>query len=119
MRPILLVGFLALGLSLVPFTNTPMTLGMAALVVGVGNGLGSGINMTMGADFSPPNQRGEFLGVWRLMGDTGSFGGPILMGAIAEMFVLSTAFLLAGIVGFAGIVIIQMTVKETLVKRSP
>ena len=39
-----------------------------ALLLGFGNGLGSGIVMTLGADFAPARGRAEFLGVWRLVG---------------------------------------------------
>ncbi len=110
--------FLALGLTLIPFTNSSLTLALAAAVVGFGNGLGSGINMTLGADFSPEGKRAEFLGVWRLIGDAGSFGGPLLMGAIAELFVLSTAFSLAALIGGLGISIMYFAVREPLAKRS-
>lgn len=106
--------FLALGLTLVPFTQHAMSLGLAAMVVGFGNGLGSGINMTLGADFSPDGKRAEFLGVWRLIGDAGSFGGPLLLGAITQALVLSTAFSLAAIIGGLGIAIIWTAVKEPL-----
>jgi MFS family permease len=105
--------FLAAGLTLVPFTASSLGLIGAAMVVGLGNGLGSGINMTLGADFSPVKGRGEFLGVWRLIGDTGSFGGPILMGAIAQAFLLSSAFALAAVIGLMGIALIHFGVRET------
>ncbi len=110
------LGFLSLGMILIPFTTGFATLVVAALVIGLGNGLGSGINMTLGADFAPPDQRGEFLGVWRLMGDSGSFAGPMLMGYIANTFLLSMAFNVTAAIGVLGMVIIVFFVKETLVK---
>jgi MFS family permease len=108
---------LSLGLLLVPFTTGFMTLVFAAMFIGLGNGLGSGINMTLGADFAPPHQRGEFLGVWRLMGDSGSFAGPIFMGYIASSFVLATAFTVTASLGLVGILMMVFFVRETLVKR--
>ncbi len=70
--------------------------------------------MTLGADFAPPKERGEFLGVWRLMGDSGSFAGPILMGYVANTFVLATAFSVTAGLGMMGILIMTLLVSETL-----
>ena len=111
------ISILSLGLLLVPFTTGFTTLVLAAMFIGLGNGLGSGINMTLGADFAPPHQRGEFLGVWRLMGDSGSFAGPIFMGYIASSFALAAAFTVTASLGLVGILMMVFFVKETLVKR--
>jgi MFS family permease len=111
------LGILALGLFLVPLSYDFITLAMASMVAGFGNGLGSGINMTLGADFAPKNERGEFLGVWRLVGDVGAFTGPIVMGYIANTFVLATAFSFSAGLGIVGVFIMAVFVKETLVKH--
>ncbi|MEX0942555.1 MAG: MFS transporter [Pseudomonadales bacterium] len=113
------LAILSLGVLLVPSTDTFLTLMFVAMLAGIGNGLGSGINMTLGADFAPASERGEFLGVWRLMGDSGSFAGPILMGYIANTFVLGTAFTVTAGVGFMGVAIIVLLVTETLEKHNP
>jgi len=107
---------LSSGLILVPFTDTFLSLLFAAMLAGMGNGLGSGINMTFGADFAPERERGEFLGVWRLMSDSGSFAGPMAMGYVAETLVLSTAFTLTALLGLAGAAIMVLFVRETLIK---
>ncbi|MGH2609196.1 MAG: MFS transporter, partial [Tepidiformaceae bacterium] len=78
--PCLLV--MSLGMLAIPATANFAGLLLAGLVTGVGNGLGSGINMTLGADFSPALRRGEFLGVWRLITDVGTAGGPLVVGAL-------------------------------------
>ncbi|MCZ6501180.1 MAG: MFS transporter [Gammaproteobacteria bacterium] len=109
---------LSFGIFLVPYTTNFSTLVLVAMVVGLGNGLGSGINMTLGADFAPPHERGEFLGVWRLMGDSGSFAGPLFMGYIANTFLLATALSVTASLGLIGILMMAVFVKETLVKRS-
>ena len=109
---------LSLGIFLVPLTTDFSSLALAAMVAGLGNGLGSGINMTLGADFAPPHERGEFLGVWRLMGDSGSFAGPLFMGYIANSFLLATALTVTASLGLIGIFMVTVFVKETLVKRS-
>lgn len=111
------LGLLSLGMLCVPLTQGFAALAGAAMLAGLGNGLGSGINMTLGADFAPPRERAQFLGVWRLMGDSGSFGGPILMGYIANTFVLASTFTVTAGLGLAGVLIIVLLVQETLEKR--
>ncbi|MFP6808859.1 MAG: MFS transporter [Pseudomonadales bacterium] len=111
------LALLSLGLFLVPLTSSFSSLAMVAMLVGLGNGLGSGINMTLGADFAPPHERGEFLGVWRLMGDSGSFAGPMFMGYIANSFLLSMALTVTAGLGLIGLFIMLFFVEETLVKR--
>jgi MFS family permease len=67
---------LALGLAAVPFTPGPVSLGIVAGLLGLGNGIGSGLIMTLGADLSPAHGRAHFLGIWRLINDLGSTAGP-------------------------------------------
>ncbi len=105
---------LSLGMLAVPFADSFLTLTVAAMLAGLGNGLGSGINMTLGADFAPSNARGEFLGVWRLMGDSGSFAGPMLMGYVASTVALSGALFVTAGLGACGVAIIVLFVRETL-----
>jgi MFS family permease len=108
----------ALGMALVPFTAGFGTLLLATSVIGLGNGLGSGTMMTLGADLAPPESRGEFLGVWRLIGDAGSTGGPVVVGAVADLLGLSLAtFTIAG-VGLLAAAMLGTLVPETLQRRS-
>ncbi len=111
------MALLAAGLLAASFTTTFTGLLIAALLTGVGNGLGSGINATFGADLAPAGERGEFLGVWRLMGDSGSLAGPMLFGAAASAFTLASAFHLAIVAGAAGIVVLVLTVDEPLKRK--
>lgn len=112
------LGLLSLGIVLVPLTDSFPTLLLAAVLAGTGNGLGSGINMTLGADFAPPSERGEFLGVWRLISDSGSFAGPMLMGYVTNAFMLATAFSVTAGLGVIGILIMTFFVNETRVRHS-
>ncbi|MCB0084457.1 MAG: MFS transporter, partial [Caldilineaceae bacterium] len=73
-----------IGMALIPFTAGFSTLLGAAALMGFGNGLGSGTMMTLGADLAPRQSMGEFLGIWRLVGDVGQTGGPIITGSIAD-----------------------------------
>jgi MFS family permease len=93
---------LALGFLLVPLTSTFWTLTLAGLVMGFGNGMGSGIVMTLGADFSPAIGRASFLGVWRLVSDAGQAGGPLLAAGITAVAGLGPASLVVGLLGLGG-----------------
>ena len=92
-----------MGMAFVPLTTGAVALGVVAFLMGMGNGIGSGTMMTLGADLSPPDARGEFLGMWRLIGDVGSMGGPILVGAAAQALTLGVApfFVMASGIGAA------------------
>ena len=70
---------------LTPFTHSAPTLLLASLLIGFGNGIGSGMIMTLGADYSPLVGRAHFLGLWRLMSDIGSTGGPALLSAVTAL----------------------------------
>ena len=71
-------------------------------IIAIGNGLGSGIVMTLGADAAPEDGRSQFLGAWRLCGDIGNTGGPLLVSAVAAVAPLATACLVVGLLGLAG-----------------
>ena len=109
----------ALGMALIPFTTTFGTLLFAAMLIGIGNGLGAGSMMTLGSDLSPTRSRGEFLGVWRLIGDIGHTGAPLVVGTIAELLVLSSAVWVIAASGLAAASIFLFFVPETLNRKSP
>jgi MFS family permease len=86
-------------LVLVPLTSAFATLVLAALLLGFGNGIGSGMIMTIGADNAPPIGRPAFLGIWRLLSDTGTCGGPVLLSALTGVAGLATAVVGNGLLG--------------------
>jgi MFS family permease len=107
----------AVGMFLIPFTGSFMALAAAVMLIGFGNGLGSGIMMTLGADLAPENSRGEFLGIWRLIGDCGVTGAPLLVGGVADLIGLSmSAWALSG-AGMIAVYIFLFLVPETIEKR--
>jgi MFS family permease len=101
---------LGLGMVLVPFASTFWALVVVATVLGIGNGIGSGILMTLGADASPEVGRAQFLGGWRLMGDIGWASGPALVSAVAVLASLGTASVVMGVVAWAGAVWLKVWV---------
>ena len=85
----------------------PLTSGVAGfigamLLIAVGNGLGSGIVMTLGADTAPTVGRAQYLGGWRLCGDIGGSGGPLMVAAVAAVAPLAAACVVVGILGLLG-----------------
>ena len=62
----------ALGLLALPLASGFYSLLAATLLLGVANGMGTGVVMIIGADLARQSgQQGQFLGVWRLIGDWG------------------------------------------------
>ena len=85
----------------------------AAVLCGLGNGLSTGLVMIIGMDLSPPGQRGQFLGVWRLIGDAGWVGGPLLTGLMVEVLNLAAASFFAAGLGVLGGLVLLFLVPET------
>lgn len=108
------IALLGLGLGLIPLTTMPITFATAAILAGIGNGLGSGINMTLGTDLAPAEERGRFLGIWRLIGDSGSLIGPTVIGFVASTWTLKSAIWLVAASGPWAIAVLWLTVRETL-----
>ena len=86
---------------LMPLTTGFTTLLLAALAIGFGNGIGSGLIMTLGADHSPRHGRAHFLGVWRLMSDIGSSCGPALLSFLAASLSLAAGIATTGLIALA------------------
>ncbi|HEX8497825.1 MAG TPA: MFS transporter, partial [Actinomycetales bacterium] len=85
----------------------PLSAGVAgllavAVVMGLGNGMGSGIVMTLGADASPDLGRTQFLGAWRLCADAGNAAGPLAISGVVAVSALGPAVLAMGAVSLVG-----------------
>lgn len=96
------VATVAAGVLLLPLTHSFLTVTLVACLVAVGNGLGSGIVMTLGADAAPTTGRAQFLGGWRLCGDVGNSGAPLLLGALTTVVALPLACVVTGLLCVAG-----------------
>jgi MFS family permease len=87
---------------LIPLCGSAALLAAVAALMGFGNGIGSGIVMTMGSDASPESGRAVFLAAWRLLGDLGSSAGPFVLGGVAAVASLGTASVVVGIAAGLG-----------------
>lgn len=108
-----------IAMALIPLTTGFFSLALVSSLMGLGNGIGSGTMMTLGADLAPRESTGEFLGVWRLIGDLGQTSAPIVVGNVADLFhYLPYAALVVAAMGIAGGLTFALFVPETLDKSA-
>ncbi|WP_426979153.1 MFS transporter [Pseudarthrobacter sp. O4] len=103
---------------LIPLSTGFVGLLLAALLIGFGNGISSGLNMTLGADFSPDNGRGQFLGIWRFMADAGATGGPVLLSGVTAVASLGAGVGATGVLGFAAAAVFAVTIPRLRHRRN-
>ncbi|MGL5406483.1 MAG: MFS transporter [Propionibacteriaceae bacterium] len=93
---------MATGLLLLPLTNSGASIAAIAMLLGLGNGISSGIVMTLASDSSPAVSRTQYLSVFRLFGDTGQMFAPLLVSLITGFAPLAVAAAALGGIGYAG-----------------
>jgi len=93
---------LGVSLLLVPLTTSTIGLLLVGLLMGVGNGMSSGLVMTLGADLAPPGQRPVFLGIWRMFADAGNGVGPFVIAGVTAVATLGVGIAAMGAVGLLG-----------------
>ncbi|KAB7743868.1 MFS transporter [Nostocoides sp. F2B08] len=96
------VASAALACLLLPFAGTVAAVTAVMVLLAVGNGLGSGVVMTMGADTAPVESRAQFLGGMRLFGDIGMTSAPLLLSLLTAALPIAAASLVLGALGVAG-----------------
>jgi MFS family permease len=94
-------GFIALAFTH-DLDSAAMWFAMFAAVLGVGNGLSSGILLTLGADVAPRADPAPFLGSWRTLTDAGGAISPLLVSGITALSSLSIATGFVGGVALLG-----------------
>jgi MFS family permease len=110
----------ALGLALLPLAEGFYSLLAVAVLLGFANGIGTGVVMIIGADLARASGRhGQFLGLWRLIGDVGISGAPFLVGTIVNVAGLAAASLTVAGLGVAGALVMAYVVVETLRPDQP
>lgn len=73
------------GLVALPFTSSAAGLTVVAIVLGLGNGISSGVLMTLGSDVAPPGERAQFLSLWRVQSDLGALSAPVVLATGAAL----------------------------------
>ena len=105
-------------LLLIPLTGGFIGLLLAGILIGFGNGISSGLVMTLGADFSPDRGRGQFLGLWRFMADAGSTGGPLLLSGVTALATLGAGVSATGVLGFAAAAVFAVVIPRLKHRRN-
>lgn len=90
------------GFVLAPLWPSATGFVFAVVVMSVGNGLGAGINMTIGADLSPSVGRARFLSIWAMFSQGGQLGGPLLISGLLLVASLPTAMTALGVLAWGG-----------------
>ncbi len=108
-----------LGMLLIPLATGFAGLMAFAAIIGLGNGLSSGTMMTLGTDLAPEDSLGEFLGVWRFIGDAGGTAGPLAVGAVAGVMSLGASAVVLAVIGALSAGVFAFGVPETLQRSKP
>ena len=74
-----------------------------AMTLAIGNGLSSGIILTLGSDLADKQNPARFLGAWRLTTDSGAAVGPIFISTVIALATISIASFATGILGLIGV----------------
>lgn len=109
---------MGIAMLLIPLTASFTGLMLASLLIGFGNGISSGLIMTLGADFSPDRGRGQFLGLWRFIADAGSTGGPVLLSGVTALASLGAGVSATGILGFAAAAVFAVVLPRLKHRRN-
>jgi MFS family permease len=101
------------GLFLLAAAASTTMVGIAAVVIGIGNGLGSGSMLTLSSDLAPRDAPSEFLAALGTIRDAGRIVGPIVVGVIADTLGLASAAATLGALSLAAVAIFVFGVGET------
>lgn len=109
------IALFSVGLALLTFVTGYASLLAVGLLLGLANGLGTGIVMIIGADYARASgRRGQFLGLWRLIGDVGMSAAPLATSALIGVASLGAASLAAAGAGVIGLGLMVWLVPDTL-----
>lgn len=87
---------------LLPLASSVVGVAVDAVALGFGNGISSGVVLTLGADAAPEVGRNHFLAGWRLATALGQAAGPLAVTALSAVASLSAAAVTIGVLGWAG-----------------
>ena len=112
----IMFGLVVSGLSMFffpQFTSFILLCGVS-LVMGIGTSGMHQAPLAMATDAAIGEPHGVSMGIFRFFGDVGSLFGPILLGAVADVFGLSAPFYVMGVVILVVATIIFVFGEETL-----
>ncbi len=106
-------GLTACGLVWLGLSGSTMHVVLAGILIGIGNGLGSGSMLTLGSDLAPPDSAGPFLAGMSVMQDGGRILGPLLVGVVGDAAGLGAASLALAVVMVAAIIWLVVRIGES------
>ena len=77
----------------------------------------SGNMQTLGADIAPPQARGRFFGVSRMVSQTGSLTSPTSFAVLSQLAGFGAAFLFMASTAFTSALVVIFMIRETLHKE--
>ncbi|MEM9038437.1 MAG: MFS transporter [Actinomycetota bacterium] len=106
-------GIIAIGLVVLGVATSATIAVVAGAVIGIGNGLGSGVMLTFGSDLAPSDAPGPFLAALAVTQDAGKIAGPLLVGAVGATAGLGAASITLGVAMFLTIAWLVRGIGET------
>lgn len=97
------VSLLVLGLTH-DFERAAVWFVALSATIGLGNGLSSGILLTLGADVAPKHNPAPFLGSWRTLTDAGGAAAPVIFSGLTALVPIAYATGVIGLIGLVGAV---------------
>ncbi len=82
--------------------RSPIGFVVGSALLGFGNGFGSGIIMTTGADLAPSKNKASFLGVWQAIVAVGTACGPFIISGLTAVASLAVGLGATAAIGIFG-----------------
>ncbi len=86
-------------------------------LLALANGLGSGVVMTLAADFADKENPAPFLAIWRLLTSTGGAAAPLIVSGVTALVSLPLAAVVVGVIGFGGAWVMAATLPKVDPRR--
>ncbi len=97
------LSLFAVGLFVAAAATTPTVLMLGAAITGLGNGIGAGTMLTLGADIAPRADASRFLSLLGSVRDAGRVLGPLAVGVVADQVGLPASAVVLGILALVAV----------------
>ena len=107
------LSLIAVGLLVLSAASSTLMVGVAGVVMGIGNGVGAGSMLTLATDLAPPEAKGQILAGLAVFQDFGTFLGPLIVGITADAIGLDWSAVVLAVMAFIAIAWLLGIVGET------
>lgn len=112
-------SLMGVGLFMLAASDTGAGVTLAAIVIGIGNGLGSGTMLTLSADLAPTTAPSGFLAALGTIRDVGKIAGPVVVGVVTDSASLPVSAVVLGTTSLLAAAVIVFGIGETLHRSTP